>query len=224
MEVGSVSSFVDAMEFGGGGDDDVAYVYVQQLAEADLVVVNKSDRSTPAQREAVTRMCGDRTRVEVAALTGAGIEEWLTLLGHGASCGHPLRALDYDRYAHGESLLAWLNATATIATPHDPHAVAERLIKRLASPGMAHVKLSVGTVRAHATSSEPPVVIDETPIESAEHSTITINARVRGNANALRDVVRDALHVVHAHIDSIQAFHPEYPHPENPNPYLAAHA
>jgi len=223
IELAPVSIVVDPMQFAGRGDDDVAYVYVQQLAEADLVVVNKTDRSTPAQREAVTKLCGDRARIEVAALTGAGIEEWLALIAHGASCGHPLRALDYDRYAHGESLLVWLNATATITTPHDPHAVAERLIKRLASPGMAHVKLTVGTVRAHATSSAPPMVFDDIPIESVPRSLVTINARVRGNADALRDMVRDALHVVHAHIDTLQAFHPAYPHPENPNPYLQIH-
>jgi Ni2+-binding GTPase involved in maturation of urease and hydrogenase len=224
IELAPVSIFVDPLQFAVGGDDDVAYLCGQQLAEADLVVINKSDRSTPAQREAVARACGDRTRIEIAALTGAGIEEWLALLGSGASCGHPLRAIDYDRYAHGESLLVWLNATATIVTPHDPRAVAERLITRLATPGMAHVKLTVGAVRAHATSSAPAMVIDDVPVESAPRSIVTINARVRGNADALRDVVRDALHVVHAHIDTMQAFHPGHPHPENPNPYVAVHA
>ncbi len=224
IELAPVSIFVDPLQFAARANDDVGYLYGQQLAEADLVVVNKCDRTTAAQRAGVLAACGDRPHIEIAALTGSGIDDWLAHLGRGASCEHPLRALDYDRYAHGESLLAWLNATATIATHHVPRAVAERLIARLATPGLAHVKLSVGTVRAHATSSEPPVVIDEAPVESAEHSTITINARVRGDANTLRDVVRDALHVVHAHIDSIQAFHPEYPHPENPNPYPGVHA
>lgn len=224
IELAPVSIFVDPLQFAARADDDVGYLYGQQLAEADLVVVNKCDRTTAAQRAGVLAACGDRPHIEIAALTGSGIDEWLAILGRGASCEHPLRALDYDRYAHGESLLAWLNATATIATPHVPRAVAERLIARLATPGLAHVKLSVGSVRAHATSSAPPVVFDEVPVESSAHSMITINARVRGSANALHDVVRDALHVVHAHIDSIKAFHPEYPHPENPNPYLGAHA
>lgn len=223
IELAPVSILIDPLQFAARGNDDVTYLYGQQLAEADLVVINKSDCTTQAQRDVVAHACGDRQRIEVAALTGAGIEEWLALLGRGASCSHPLRAIDYDRYAHGESLLAWLNATATISTSHDPRVVAEQLIKRLTSPGMAHVKLTVGTVRAHATSSAPAVVIDDDPVESASRSTVTINARVRGSAAALHDVVRDALHVVHAHIDTMQAFHPEYPHPENPNPYLGIH-
>jgi Ni2+-binding GTPase involved in maturation of urease and hydrogenase len=222
VEVAPVSVVVDPQQFAARRGDDVGYVYAQQLDEADLVVVNKIDLASRAQRDAVARACGDRERVEISAARGEGIESWLMLLGRGASCGHPLRTLDYDRYAHGEAMLAWLNATATIDVPHDPRAVAERLIARFATLDVAHVKLSVGDVRAHATGTCPAVVTGAN--SEGVSSRVTVNARVRGDANKLRDVVRDALHVVHARVDALQAFHPAYPHPENPNPYLGAKA
>jgi len=220
IELAPVSVIIDPRQFALRGSDDVGYLYEQQLGEADLVVINKIDLATPAQREAVALASHDRERVEIVASRGEGIEEWLALLARGASCGHPLRTLEYDRYAHGEALLAWLNATATIDGPHDPRAVAERLIRRLATAQVAHVKLSVGAVRAHATATAAPVVIGEAA--ESMRSLVTVNARVRGDAAALHDVVRDALHIVHARVRELQAFHPSYPRPENPNPYLEA--
>src|SRR5207244_13172684 len=110
VEVAPVAIVIDPLQFTARRDDDLGYVYGQQLEEADLLVVNKADCTTAAQRHAVIKEFSGRPVAEISALTGAGIDDWLTLLGHGASCGHPLRALDYDRYAHGEALLAWLNA------------------------------------------------------------------------------------------------------------------
>ncbi len=228
VDVAPLSVVVDPAQFVARGNDDISYVYNQQIDEADIVVVNKIDVAPPAARRAVAQACAGRPIVDMAAMRGEGVEAWLELLGGKTTCARPLRKLDYDRYAHAETMLAWLNATATISIAHDPRAVAERLIARLNSLNVSHVKLSVGGVRAHATPAAAPVVYDPVVYDldvanPAEQSRVVINARVRGDAKSLHDIVRDALHVVHARVDSFEAFNPPHPQPENPNPYLAVH-
>lgn len=87
---------VDALRAGGG---DMGAILRAQLAEADLVVLNKRDLLTDAQVEAdlafLRALCPEAEALAVSARTGAGLDALAAALrGGSASLRHP--AIDYD--------------------------------------------------------------------------------------------------------------------------------
>jgi len=93
---------------------ELAWLYAQQLAEADLLVQSKCDAAAGGLDDVplVHRL---------SARTGLGVEEWIELVlsGNVAPASHVLPKLDYARYARAEALMAWLNLSATL-TPDEP--------------------------------------------------------------------------------------------------------
>ena len=96
----------------------VEYVYRKQLEEAKFIIVNKTDSVDGEVRRAlVDRLGQEFPRAEVrcvSAQTGDGVEAWLDELWAAESVEERTMSLDYDRYAEGEALLGWLNATLTL--------------------------------------------------------------------------------------------------------------
>ncbi|RIQ24572.1 CobW-like GTP-binding protein, partial [Jiangella rhizosphaerae] len=93
--------------------DDLAYLYDRQLADADVVALNKID-ATP--RPDVDRVAGDLRRrcpdalvLEYSAATGAGLAALVDVVTGDAGVRPRDLELDYDRYAAAEARLAWLN-------------------------------------------------------------------------------------------------------------------
>ena len=99
----------------------VLYVYEKQLEEADIIVINKSDLLSAAQREALERALegavpagrrrdGERAdRREPRRLVRPAVRH--------RSPSRPAMDVDYDVYAEGEALLGWLNATCRLSAP-----------------------------------------------------------------------------------------------------------
>ncbi|GHH76709.1 cobalamin synthesis protein P47K [Streptomyces sulfonofaciens] len=108
----------------GTGDADLAYLFDRQLAEADLIALNKADVTAPRALQAVrAALSGLHPATPVhtcSALTGAGLDALARLLAGAADPG-PLPGrgsdldVDYDRYAAAEALLAWLNHTVVVS-------------------------------------------------------------------------------------------------------------
>ena len=99
---------------GGGFSPNVAYIYRKQLEEAEIVVINKCDLVSPAQRSALRATLAatlPAARVfEVSARDGTGLDAWFEAILDTPSAPRPIERIDYDRYADGEALLGWLNA------------------------------------------------------------------------------------------------------------------
>lgn len=99
-----------------GADSDLAYLYAHQLAEADVIAVNKIDTVGPDVLSAlVGDIAGRYPRAEVLCYS-ARAGQVAELL---AAPERPDRAdgdggLDYDRYAAAEAELAWLNRTVAV--------------------------------------------------------------------------------------------------------------
>jgi G3E family GTPase len=142
------------LESGRTFSPKVLYVYEKQLEEADIIVINKSDLVSAAQRQALDRALSARFPqaeiVTVSARTGANLDDWFGRLS-APLASRPAMDVDYDLYAEGEALLGWLNATFRVSasSPFDGNRFLQRLADdvrdRLAGAGIeiAHFKMTL---------------------------------------------------------------------------------
>jgi G3E family GTPase len=92
----------------------VHYLYQQQLAEAEHIVIAKADTlsvtACAAQQRILQQRYPDRSIVAVSAHDDASITDWLDRILSGVAIPRRLE-LDYTQYAAAEASLGWLNAT-----------------------------------------------------------------------------------------------------------------
>jgi hypothetical protein len=208
-----------------GADADVAWLYRQQCAEADLLVLSKCD-------EPMGAVPGfDAPLHRLSARTGAGVDAWLELVTAGriAPGSQALAELDYARYATAEARLAWLNATAHWRSEQavSPAVLAgpwfEELEARLSAAGLAiaHLKAWIETpgswLRLSTTrNGAEPVVEGDRLAPSAREFQVVVNLRAQGEPAALEACVRAALDGVAAEVtvEQLDCFRPAPPKPE----------
>jgi Ni2+-binding GTPase involved in maturation of urease and hydrogenase len=219
--------------------EDVAYLFRKQLEEADLVVLNKidllnSDQASQLQ-SAVAERCPGKEILFVSAKTGSKMDTWLDLLLSGKpGAGTVLSQIDYDRYAHAEAVLGWLNSAVRLTAAGSLDA-GKFLLAMLAemrnsfqvqNAEIGHVKCAVTgggrTVWANLTHLEAEPVISDPQFGTLPGGTLMVNARVHMQPQALEAIVRDTLAAVcdrfktRCEIEDLQCFSPAYPNP----PYL----
>lgn len=186
----------------------VLYVYEKQLEEAELIIVNKSDLLTDERRRALENAlraaftCADV--LSVSARTGEGLNEWFSRISTEDSDDRPAPGLDYERYADGEALLGWLNATFRIsaASPFDGNGLvldlAREVATRLENAGIeiAHFKttltpdegigdLAVLNLVGSGRTPEPSHRLQD-EMRSGE---LIVNLRAEGDPQVLHDVL-----------------------------------
>ncbi len=102
--------------------EDVAYLFGKQMEEADTIVLNKVDLISSEEADrllaAIGERFGDKKLMAVSDKEGHGMDEWLDdLLSGRPGANTVLRQIDYDRYAHAEAVLGWLNAAVLMSAP-----------------------------------------------------------------------------------------------------------
>jgi MIP family channel proteins len=202
--------------FRGGADgslpDSVTYIFRKQLEEADLIVINKADLLTAAQRRQVVADARQhfpgRPVLTLSAKTGEGVDDLLERLMADAPAGQRVPQVDYDTYAEGEAMLGWLNGTVRLQAAGAVdwadycRSLLEAIRDRLAAEGaeIAHLKVLLittgGTLAGNLTrTAAEPAVRSELTAATAD-AVLVINARVNQPPDALQVVVRDALQTV----------------------------
>jgi Ni2+-binding GTPase involved in maturation of urease and hydrogenase len=223
------------LETGKSFSPKVLYVYRKQLEEADVLVINKIDRTPPDRLDrletALAEQFSSARIVRISARTGEGVADWIDGLLERASLGRVLD-IDYDTYAEGEALLGWLNCTATLSgAPVDGdsllHAVASGIHGALAADGLeiAHLKLTlvpadgggISVVNAVRTDAAPETAFAlDAQLDAGE---VTVNLRAEADPERLEAVVRRVLHEqgeahgVGLSIDHLDRFRPGRPVP-----------
>jgi hypothetical protein len=139
--------------------------------------------------------------------------------------------LDYDRYAEGEALLGWLNATVRLgpAEPFDPNETLLRLARdirdRLAAEHLeiAHLKMtldpedrsgSLSVVSLVRTDAEPD--LRESILDRVEGGALIINLRAESDPARLKEATEQALLAlgpIRSRIDHLEHFRPARPQP-----------
>jgi G3E family GTPase len=219
-----------------GFNKSVAYLFEKQLAEAELIVLNKSDLADRAERvglsQAIRNSAGDIPIHWMSARTGWGVAEWVDRLLDTRSAGSRVLEIDYETYGRAEASLGWLNATVDCVSSKAfaVRGLGEQIVKRVqskcqsANAAIAHLKILFATSER---SDQVAVTNNQcgagwsgtTEFPSAREVAMIINARVSTSPQQLRQIVEDALSSIGQErsiavtVQDLQAFSPRPPKP-----------
>jgi Ni2+-binding GTPase involved in maturation of urease and hydrogenase len=202
------------LERGPSFSRKVVYVYLKQLEEADLILVNKCDRIDELRRERLRGALRERfPRAEVLACSareGQGLEAWFERV---LSAEFPERStmeLDYDTYAEGEALLGWLNCTVRLRAAGSVDGnrllleLAEGIGRRLAGAGreVAHLKMTLDSPDAGGLSVVSVVAGGEEPdlreslLGELHEGGLIVNLRAEADPELLERWTRESLEAI----------------------------
>ena len=213
----------------------VTYVYLKQLEEADLIVVNKCDAHPSDLLERLVSTIEDtlpRAQTFVcSARDGTGLDAWFeAILSAESSDSRPLE-IDYELYAEGEALLGWLNCTVQLESdaPFDGNQtlvdLAGGIRDRVTEQGreIAHLKMTLDSRDGTGTLSVVSLVgndgtpdLRESLLDRVDRGELIINLRAEADPAVLESVTREAvaaLSGVRATIDHLEQLRPGRPVP-----------
>lgn len=223
------------LEAGNAFSPKVEYIYVKQLEEADLLVINKIDRVAPDRvdrlRLELERRFPKARVLTISARRGDCVDAWIDRLLSDEGAGRVLE-IDYDMYADGEASLGWLNSTvalrgASIEADDWLRRLASAIHRQLASDAIeiAHLKLTlvppvghgIAVVNATRTDTQPELAFAlDAQVDDAE---VTINLRAETDPERLEAAVRTAVretseeHGVKVAVTHLERFRPGRPVP-----------
>ena len=212
-----------------------AYIFVKQLEEADLILINHADALTAEELDELERLVREHQPdvpvLRVSAKTGQGFDGLVDFLDQRGDFGRRVLDIDYDIYAEGEAELGWLNSSLRL-NADDEFALDEVLLDvvrglqdELAAVDAetAHLKV-IGLHEgfygvANLTSSD-----DEPTLSLPSHCTtgeanVVVNARVAVDPESLQGHVEAVVAAVAAKhgatpsIGQTQSFRPGRPVP-----------
>ncbi|MDB6053514.1 MAG: uncharacterized protein JWN25_1037, partial [Verrucomicrobiales bacterium] len=216
----------------------VVYIYLKQLEEADILVINKSDVISEEQR----RLLGDelirrfpRAKIfVVSSRTGDGLEAWFTYLLTKTQSHSETMEVDYQVYAEGEALLGWLNCTVevkSLAGSGDGNELLQGLGTALHAElakhevEVAHLKMTLAAEEALTDTAVVNLVRNnfqpeisqrlEDPISCGE---IIVNLRAEADPQQLKQIVEQIFSVWNNELWQMEVTHLEHFRPGKPVP------
>lgn len=204
--------------------DDVGYIFLKQLEEAQVILVNKEDSISTAKMNAVLKAMSARYPEahvrRFSATNPAQIAELWRYLQTTEPRHRPIQEIDYERYARGEAYLGWLNVECGVETEGRActmDELSETLGREIRDRQLehafeiVHLKVSVVEVDGAAANGKDrdlsvvQCVSSSAPLNRVRCSSATIvqgrvlvNLRVQADAYALEQDVRAALESVAA--------------------------
>ena len=227
------------VEQGKKFSDKVTYIYLKQLEEADIIVINKCDLLDAPRRAVLRAALHARFPAaeifECSARDGAGLVPWFERITTTEFSAVHAMEMDYATYGEGEALLGWLNATLTMTAKElvDGNALlldlATRLHKRLnaAHGEVAHLKMTllptedemdIGVVNLVRSDHQPELSISL--MEELQQGDLILNIRAEVAPETLETATSEALaecarenNGVKFQIKHIEHFRPSPPKP-----------
>jgi len=207
-------------------DPDALYIMELQLAESDRILVSKSDLLSDAEKKDIQAQLEKQYPGKkigfISSKTGEGFDAWLSEIQSATDVGSTIVPVDYDRYAHGEAVLGWLNATATVPANANGRqlladllcAIHDEITKTNTEVGHIKALVNVGGKEwvGNLTSLKGSVNIRETESKLG-NGVLVLNARVQTSPDALETLVRDSCGKFNITINSLRCLMPGYPTP-----------
>jgi len=220
-----------------GFSPKAAYIFLKQIEEADIVVLNKIDKLSAGEREEllglVRKRFPNKQVLAASAKEGEGFDELVTALEGDPRSHASFMDVDYDVYAEGEAELGWLNCQVKALSPAGRKFKLDDLVLRIvatlsdalqtsgAEP--AHLKVlgqsGVDTAIANLVESEVSPELSLASEIATSSAELIVNARVAVDPADLETVVTQAVeHVarefgLEATISGMQRFRPGRPMP-----------
>ncbi len=219
--------------------EEVSYLFMKQLEEADLIILNKKDLLKHDEqgrlKGLLEKKFSGKKVMTISAKEDRGMDDWLdVLLSDRPGANTVLRQIDYDRYARAEAVLGWLNGAVGISTP-EAFDAGEFLIRlagtirdalRKKNAGIGHLKFVMTSggksMWANLTHLKAEPTVSDINLGKIERGTLIVNARVQQEPEELEAIVRDSIDRTGSafgtqrEIIDLQCFSPAYPTP----PYL----
>jgi Ni2+-binding GTPase involved in maturation of urease and hydrogenase len=225
-----------------GFSDKAAYIFLKQLEEADVVVINKVDKLTPLERDRLVQLVEERFPAKqvlaMSARRGDGFLRFVDAIERSQPARGGSMEVDYDVYAEGEAELGWLNCTvaltskpsgagdtATFSLDDVVLDMVRRLRTSLAelSAEPAHLKVLGSadgeTAVANLVGSDVDVELSLASSVKAPRAELFVNARVALDPEELSRVVERAAAALAGEFDlkyeisGLQSFRPGRPMP-----------
>ena len=223
----------------GGFTPQAAYIFLKQLEEAQVIVLNKVDQLSLLDQTdllmLIQQKFPEKHILAASAKTGIGFDEFIELLAEDhAPCGDTMD-VDYDIYAEGEAALGWLNANVCFTSteernvPWSLDALTRRLVEQLSEdlrqaemePG--HVKVLAAadqyTAIANWVASDVPVEMSVASDADVLAADLLVNVRVHGDPDEIAQLVQRTVseaarnRQLQAVVSSLQHFRPGRPEP-----------
>jgi len=211
-------------------DETVIYIYLRQLEEAGIIVINKIDLINKAQlaeiKDLMQEGYGNKILLYQNSLDEENIEYWLHALNeyHSADVLESL-SIDYDKYAAGEAKLAWLDQEVEIYSANNSalqHAddLINAIYKKInfEQYAIGHLKFLInGVIKISFTTNTQEAATIK--IEPSALAVILINIRVQTAPEIIQQLIAAAVKEVETQsgckiiVNSLSAFQPGYPRP-----------
>ena len=194
-----------------GFSPKAAYIFLKQLEEADIIVINKIDKLAAPEREELQSLIQERFPgrkvIQHSARTGEGFEALITSLADDRERTKNFIEVDYDIYAEGEAELGWLNATYELDAADQKVSLDDvamkfvatcRELMQSANVEPAHLKVlaedALGmSALANLVGSGVDVELSASSSSEAEQLCLTVNARVATGPEELTAIVASAI-------------------------------
>ena len=212
-------------------DETVNYIYLKQLEEAGIIVINKIDLINTGQLREIMQLMqekyGSKILLYQNSLDEDHIKHWLHTLNNYQSAGMlPSLNIDYDIYAAGEAELAWFDQELEIySADNNAEQCTEDLVNNIYKKinehqyPVGHLKFLINrqTKISFTSNTQPAAAIK---IQPAVATALLINLRVQTAPELITQLIEAAIEDVEIKsgckiiVNSLSAFQPDYPQPE----------
>lgn len=219
---------------GLGFSPKASYIFLKQLEEADVIVLNKIDRLDAESQQGllvqVRERFPEKEILAASARSGEGFDAVIAALERPSSRS-TTPEVDYDMYAAGEAELGWLNCQVMVERrqPFSLDDLALDFVRSLAfgcrrlSAEPAHLKVLTAsegaTAVANLVSSDSQVELSSASGATVNSAELTVNARVAIAPESLSELLQNTVQALgverqfRCRLTHLQSFRPGRPVP-----------